>query len=83
VRGPILKERFVRWEREARRTGPESGTPGGAGLDREADVHVRQNGDVVEAIEVTCTCGHHIVIQCLYDETSGDLTDGKERPGQG
>ncbi|HYC76490.1 MAG TPA: hypothetical protein VEI02_02580, partial [Planctomycetota bacterium] len=33
----------------------------------EPVVRVRRHGELVEALEVTCPCGHHMVIECLYD----------------
>jgi hypothetical protein len=33
-------------------------------------VVARKNGDLIEAVEVTCTCGKHMVIECLYDARS-------------
>lgn len=32
----------------------------------EPDVQVLRNGDEVEAIEVTCTCGKHIRLDCVF-----------------
>jgi hypothetical protein len=33
-------------------------------------ITARKNGDLIEAVEVTCTCGKHMVIECLYDARS-------------
>jgi hypothetical protein len=30
---------------------------------------VRDDGDVIQAIDVTCTCGQKIRLRCVYDET--------------
>lgn len=71
-KGPILKEGSVRWESRPRRTGPTavsaaSRPPAGA----DAQIHLRKNGDMIEAIEITCPCGHEMVLECLYDSLEG------------
>jgi hypothetical protein len=35
-------------------------------------VSVRRRGDLLEALEVTCTCGKHMVIEALYDATKAE-----------
>lgn len=34
---------------------------------REPVINVRRQGDLIEALEVTCPCGNHMVIETLYD----------------
>lgn len=54
----------VRLGENAEPAGPEAEAPS------EPLVTTRKNGDLVEAVEVTCTCGRHMVIECLYDARS-------------
>jgi hypothetical protein len=31
-------------------------------------VELVRDGDIVQAIDITCPCGRHIRLRCLYDE---------------
>ncbi len=33
-------------------------------------IELVREGDVIQAIDVTCTCGQKIRLRCVYDETS-------------
>lgn len=33
-----------------------------------ATIELHKNGDVIEAIEVTCSCGQTTVIECVYED---------------
>ncbi len=39
---------------------------------KEPVVEVRRRGELVEAIEVTCPCGNHMVIEALYDARNAE-----------
>ena len=74
MRSPILKRDRIRLGLEPRLAdeAPRAGTavsplPG----DESPTVNYRRRGDVVEAIEITCPCGHAMVLECEY-ETFGD-----------
>jgi hypothetical protein len=41
-------------------TEPELKTPAGA------NIRLIRDGDVIRAIEVTCTCGERILLDCVY-----------------
>jgi hypothetical protein len=38
------------------------------------EIALRKQGDLIEAIEITCPCGNHMVIECLYDPTTAEVT---------
>ena len=41
-------------------------TPAAASKPAEPIVKLNRDGDVIRSIEVTCTCGERIVINCVY-----------------
>jgi hypothetical protein len=38
------------------------------------DIKLKKSGDLIEAIEITCPCGNHMVIECLYDPRIAEAT---------
>ncbi|AMV25024.1 hypothetical protein VT84_11550 [Gemmata sp. SH-PL17] len=59
---PVVRATRVRVSEEAVRIGAPA--PGGA--PGEPTVRVIREGDVVQAIEVVCSCGERIRIRCEY-----------------
>jgi hypothetical protein len=45
--------------------------PPRAGRTGEPHVELVREGDVVRAIDVTCTCGQRLRLRCLYDPEAG------------
>lgn len=59
--GGVIAREHVHVMTEAARVGPH-GHPAAA----EPRVHLIRDGDTVRAIEVVCTCGERIVLNCVY-----------------
>jgi hypothetical protein len=67
-RSPVIKKNAARFAQTPVRLG-EGAEPAPPEETRPKDpvVEVRRRGELVEAIEVTCPCGNHMVIEALYD----------------
>jgi hypothetical protein len=46
----------------------------GPGGRSHPEITLRRDGDLIEAIEITCPCGNHMVIECLYDPKIAEVT---------
>jgi hypothetical protein len=53
--------------------GARDGSPARAGHG-EPDIKLKKDGALIEAIEITCPCGNHMVIECLYDPRTAEIT---------
>jgi hypothetical protein len=77
--GGVIKRQRIAPDAEPRVIGSRP-APARGGSARPADagdepqVRVVRQGDLVESIDVTCTCGRQIVLECLYDA-------GEDAPG--
>ncbi len=77
-RPSILKKQNVRLVTDPIATGegvttaPRRSTASRAAA--QPQVNVRRNGEFIEALEVTCPCGHLMVIECLYDAKRTEVT---------
>jgi hypothetical protein len=81
----VIKKRAVSLEaapltvggraRRTPRASPSEGTDG-------PTVAIRRNGDAVEAIEVTCVCGRHMVLDCVYGESDEASAPSEPHPGE-
>ncbi|AWM37377.1 hypothetical protein [Gemmata obscuriglobus] len=60
--GPVVRAARVRVTGEPVRIGAPAPTGGG----HEPTVRVVREGDLIQALEVTCTCGERIRIRCEY-----------------
>lgn len=58
----LLPGHCVRMGSERTRVGQPTGAPEVA----EPEIILIRNGDVVEAIEVVCTCGQRIRMKCVF-----------------
>ncbi|MCS6864653.1 MAG: hypothetical protein RMJ56_17635 [Gemmataceae bacterium] len=61
--GGVIPAARVRLSPESVRVGPPR--PATA-AEREPQLKVIRDGDVVRAIQITCTCGQQMIIQCEY-----------------
>lgn len=84
-RAVVLKKRTLRVgarpiavgeaARDAQARAPGRGGVAGGHPEHAPVVTMRRNGDLIEALEVTCPCGHAMVIECLYGaDASGGST---------
>ncbi len=62
--GLVVPASRVRLSRESVRVGP---APPAASGGQEPQLQLIRNGDVVQAIHITCTCGQQIIIECDYE----------------
>lgn len=69
---PIIKKHRIRGN------GPEG--PHGAGTTAGACVRLHREDELVSAIEVVCTCGRRMMLDCVYGE---DGTGDAPEPGRG
>ena len=76
-RPSIIKQEKAQPSAQPVLTGPKA-TLGGRGPDGSAvtqpDIKLKKTGDLIEAIEITCPCGNHMVIECLYDPRIAEVT---------
>jgi hypothetical protein len=76
----IIKGREAQTSPQPVLTGPKAmlgGTRDGASgraPRSQPEIKLRRNGELIEAIEITCPCGNHMVIECLYDPTIAEVT---------
>jgi len=76
---PIIKGHQALADTQPVLTGPKAlmgargGLPG-APSRAQPDIKLRKDGDLIEAIEITCPCGNHMVIECLYDPRVAEVT---------
>lgn len=70
-RSNVIKKSALKMRATPVRLG-ENAEPAGPEAEPLAEpiVTTRKSGDLLEAVEVTCTCGRHMVIECLYDARS-------------
>ena len=84
VQGGIVAGRCVRHGPEAARVVVGRQTPGAPPAQTPAgpqpEVKIIRSGDVIQAIEVICTCGQRIRVRYVYDTEEGscDTTSGGE-----
>ena len=76
---PIIKGSQAQASAQQVLTGPKAlmGARDGsrsAGARSQPDINLRKDGDLIEAIEITCPCGNHMVIECLYDPKIAEVT---------
>ena len=60
VRWPVVKGQMVRLASETARIAVPS-----AGLPAEPKIDVIRQGDIVQAIDITCSCGRCIRLRCI------------------
>lgn len=77
MRGPVLKGSQVKLGNDVFRPfGDASESTGseGIGTDTDAEPVVRfdQDGEVIRAIHITCSCGREMDLECVYDNEQDD-----------
>jgi len=77
-RQSIIKEKQAQTNSQPVLTGPRATLGSRNGHNgcaiNQPDIRLRKSGDLIEAIEITCPCGNHIVIECLYDPRIAEVT---------
>ncbi len=72
-RSAVIKKNVARFAETPVRLGENAEPPPvEAPRPREPVVDVRRRGELIEAIEVTCTCGNHMLIEALYDARNAE-----------
>lgn len=76
-RPSIIKHQQAQPSQQPVLTGPKA-TLGNRGPDgsfvTQPDIRLKKTGDLIDAIEITCPCGNHMVIECLYDPRIAEAT---------
>ncbi len=49
-------------------TGHRTAAPASCTSGTPAQIELHRNGEVIEAIEVTCSCGQTMIIECVYED---------------
>ena len=78
-RPSIIKNREMQPGQQSVLTGQKATLRGpngvhGCAAGAQPEIKLRKAGELIEAIEITCPCGNHMVIECLYDPRVAEIT---------
>ncbi len=62
----VVPAQRVRTARAVASVGPSRGNGS-----TEPHIELVREGDVVRAIDITCACGQHFRLRCVYDQVGG------------